>query len=129
MQEAFEKLKGIDIFALKSYMEETSWGSFNGIWVMVNEIFVNFPFFLLNLIVGFFSITIRLLENINLYDTYKQYVYDGAKAIWQGFTGSTTGSIAQTSLAFLFLLGLGFYLFFQFAFSKGIFHEKPFMSF
>ena len=69
MQEAFEKLKGIDIFALKSYMEETSWGSFNGIWVMVNEIFVNFPFFLLNLIVGFFSITIRLLENINLYDT------------------------------------------------------------
>ena len=57
MQEAFEKLKGIDIFALKSYMEETSWGSFNGIWVMVNEIFVNFPFFLLNLIVGFFSIT------------------------------------------------------------------------
>lgn len=124
MQEAFEKLKGIDIFALKSYMEETSWGSFNGIWVMVNEIFVNFPFFLLNLIVGFFSITIRLLENINLYDTYKQYVYDGAKAIWQGFTGSTTGSIAQTSLAFLFLLGLGFYLFFQFAFSKGNFSRK-----
>lgn len=119
MQEAFEKLKGIDIFALKSYMEETSWGSFNGIWVMVNEIFVNFPFFLLNLIVGFFSLTIRLLESINLYDTYKQYVYDGALSIWQGFTGSTAGTIAQTSLAFLFLLGLGFYLFFQFAFSRG----------
>jgi hypothetical protein len=124
VQEAFEKLKGIDIFALKSYMEETSWGSFNGIWVMVNEIFVNFPFFVLNLLVGFFSLTIRLLENINFYDTYKQYVYDGAKDIWQGFTGSTTGGIAQTSLAFLLLLGLGFYLFFQFALSRGNFSRK-----
>ena len=45
MQEAFEKLKGVDIFSLKSYMEPTGFGSFNGAWVMINEIFVNFFLF------------------------------------------------------------------------------------
>ena len=44
MQEAFEKLRGVDIFSLKSYMEPTSFGSFNGAWVLINELFVNFFF-------------------------------------------------------------------------------------
>ena len=34
MQEAFAKLKGVDIFSLKSYMEPTNFGSFNGAWVL-----------------------------------------------------------------------------------------------
>lgn len=42
MQKAFEKLTGVDIFSLKSYMEPTGFGSFNGVWVMINEILVNF---------------------------------------------------------------------------------------
>lgn len=123
MQEAFEKLKGMDIFSLKSYMMKTGFGDFSGVWVMFNEIFVNFPFFLLNLIVGFFSLMIRILENVRLYDTYKQYVFNGAQSIWRGFTGATSG-VAQSSLVFLLLLCLAFYLFYQFLMSKGNFSQR-----
>lgn len=45
MQEAFDKLRGVDIFSLKSYMEPTGFASFNGAWVLINELFVNFFFF------------------------------------------------------------------------------------
>lgn len=123
MQEAFEKLKGMDIFSLKSYIMKTGFGDFSGVWVMFNEIFVNFPFFLLNLIVGFFSLMIRILENVRLYDTYKQYVFNGAQSIWRGFTGATSG-VAQSSLVFLLLLCLAFYLFYQFLMSKGNFSQR-----
>jgi hypothetical protein len=123
VQEAFEKLKGMDIFSLKSYMMKTGFGDFSGVWVMFNEIFVNFPFFLLNLIVGFFSLMIRILENVRLYDTYKQYVFNGAQSIWRGFTGATSG-VAQSSLVFLILLCLAFYLFYQFLISKGNFSQR-----
>ena len=70
MQEAFEKLRGVDIFSLKSYMEPTSFGSFNGAWVLINELFVNFFFFILNAVVGFFSLLIRVLESVDLYSAY-----------------------------------------------------------
>ena len=123
MQEAFEKLKGMDIFSLKSYMMKTGFADFSGVWVMFNEIFVNFPFFLLNLIVGFFSLMIRILENVRLYNTYKQYVFNGAQSIWRGFTGAPSG-VAQSSLVFLILLCLAFYLFYQFLISKGNFSQR-----
>lgn len=123
MQEAFEKLKGIDIFSLKSYTVQTGFLDISGLWVMFNEIFVNFPFFLLNLVVGFFSLMIRIFEKIDLYGSYKQYVYTGSKAIWQSFTGAASG-IAQGSLIFLILMTLGFYLFFCFVLSSGNFSRK-----
>lgn len=121
MQEAFEKLKGVNIFSLKSYMEPTGFGSFNGVWVMINEIFVNFFFFILNAVVGFFSLLIKLLENIDLYSTYKTYVYNGANNIWKGFTGSATGGIYKGSLVSILLVALGIYLFYQYFFTKGNF--------
>ena len=124
MQEAFEKLKGMDIFSLKSYIEPTNGLNIvSSMWAMLSEIFVNFPFFLLNLIVGFFSLMIRILENVRLYDTYKQYVFNGAQSIWRGFTGATSG-VAQSSLVFLILLCLAFYLFYQFLISKGNFSQR-----
>ena len=123
MQEAFEKLKGIDIFSLKSYIEPTNFPNMSGVWAMLTELFVNCLFFLLNLVVGFFSVFIRILENINLYDTYKQYVFNGAQSIWRGFTGATSG-VAQNSLVFLIFLCLAFYLFYQFLFSKGNFSQR-----
>ena len=124
MQEAFEKLKGMDIFSLKSYIEPTNGLNIvSSMWAMLSEIFVNFPFFLFNLIVGFFSLMIRILENVRLYDTYKQYVFNGAQSIWRGFTGATSG-VAQSSLVFLLLLCLAFYLFYQFLMSKGNFSQR-----
>lgn len=124
MQEAFEKLKGVDIFSLKSYMEPTGFGSFNGAWVLINELFVNFFFFILNSVVGFFSLLIRILENIDLYNAYKNYVFTGANAIWSGFVGSNNGSVSEKSLVGMVLLALAFYLFYQYFFSKGSFSRS-----
>ena len=121
MQEAFDKLRGVDIFSLKSYMEPTGFASFNGAWVLINELFVNFFFFILNAVVGFFSLLIRILEKIDLYSSYKNYVFNGAMNIWKGFIGSSSGGVAKQSLVSMLLLILAFYLFFQFFFSKGAF--------
>ena len=121
MQEAFDKLKGVDIFSLKSYMEPTGYASFNGAWVLINELFVNLFFFILNAVVGFFSLFIRILESIDLYSSYKTYVFNGAKSLWNGFTGSTKGNVTDQSLVALLLLILSFYLFYQYFFSKGSF--------
>lgn len=121
MQEAFDKLKGVDIFSLKSYMEPTGYASFNGAWVLINELFVNLFFFILNAVVGFFSLFIRILESIDLYSAYKTYVFNSAKSLWNGFTGSTKGNVTDQSLVALLLLVLGFYLFYQYFFSKGSF--------
>ena len=121
MQEAFDKLKGVDIFSLKSYMEPTGFASFNGAWVLINELFVNFFFFILNAVVGFFSLLIRILEKIDLYSSYKNYVFNGAMNIWKGFIGSSSGGVAKQSLVSMLLLILAFYLFYQFFFSKGAF--------
>ena len=121
MQEAFDKLRGVDIFSLKSYMEPTGFASFNGAWVLINELFVNFFFFILNAVVGFFSLLIRILEKIDLYSNYKNYVFNGALNIWKGFIGSSSGGVAKQSLVSMLLLILAFYLFFQFFFSKGAF--------
>ena len=123
MQEAFDKLKGVDIFSLKSYMEPTGYASFNGAWVLINELFVNLFFFILNAVVGFFSLFIRILESIDLYSAYKTYVFNGAKSLWNGFTGSTKGNVTDQSLVALLLLILGFYLFYQYFFSKGSFSK------
>lgn len=118
MQEAFDKLRGVDIFSLKSYMEPTGFASFNGAWVLINELFVNFFFFILNAVVGFFSLLIRILEKIDLYSNYKNYVFNGAMNIWKGFIGSSSGGVAKQSLVSMLLLILAFYLFYQFFFSK-----------
>lgn len=126
MQEAFAKLKGVDIFSLKSYMEPTNFGSFNGAWVLINELFVNLFFFILNAVVGFFSLLIRILEKIDLYTTYKTYVFHGASSIWHGFTGSNTGNITNKSLVGTLLLVLAFYLFYQyFLLKRLLFKNTP----
>lgn len=121
MQEAFDKLRGVDIFSLKSYMEPTGFASFNGAWVLINELFVNFFFFILNAVVGFFSLLIRILEKIDLYSNYKNYVFNGAMSIWKGFIGSNGSGVSKQSLVSMLLLILAFYLFYQYFFSKGTF--------
>ena len=121
MQEAFDKLRGVDIFSLKSYMEPTGFASFNGAWVLINELFVNFFFFILNAVVGFFSLLIRILEKIDLYSSYKNYVFNGAMSIWKGFIDSNGSGVSKQSLVSMLLLILAFYLFYQYFFSKGSF--------
>ncbi|OFQ81418.1 conjugal transfer protein, partial [Streptococcus sp. HMSC065C01] len=64
---------------------------------------------------------IRILEKIDLYSNYKNYVFNGAMNIWKGFIGSSSGGVAKQSLVSMLLLILAFYLFYQFFFSKGAF--------
>ena len=128
MQEAFDKLRGVDIFSLKSYMEPTGFASFNGAWVLINELFVNFFFFILNAVVGFFSLLIRILEKIDLYSSYKNYVFNGAMSIWKGFIGSNGSGVAKQSLVSMLLLILAFYLFYQYHQILNIFLFDCFLS-
>ena len=122
MQEAFEKLKGVDIFALKAYLEKTS-SVETSVIVAFNEIFVNLLFFILNLVVGFFSLLMRILEKINLYNNYKTYVYQAGKSMWQGFTGSTSDGLANQSLIGLLISIIAFISFIS-SFSQKKLHEK-----
>ena len=55
-------------------MEPTNF-AFNGAWVRLMNLFVNLFFFILNAVVGFFFLLIRILEKIDLYATYKTYVF------------------------------------------------------
>ncbi|MDE7523536.1 hypothetical protein LZ109_01135, partial [Streptococcus agalactiae] len=64
----FAKVKDVDIFALKAYMEITH-GAETGAPSILLDVLVNFRFFLLNLIVGLFSVFLRFFENFSLYDT------------------------------------------------------------
>ena len=66
----------------------------------------------------------RILEKINLYDNYKNYVYKASQSIWQGFTGSSSDGLASQSLIGLLITIIAFYLFYQFFFSKGNFMRK-----
>ncbi|MCC9751472.1 hypothetical protein HK234_06460, partial [Streptococcus agalactiae] len=94
----FAKVKDVDIFALKAYMEITH-GAETGAQSILLDVFVNFPFFLLNLIVGLFSVILRFFENFSLYDTYKQTVYHSSQKLWENLSGN--GSYTSSLLYLL----------------------------
>ncbi|MGT2888368.1 hypothetical protein N1496_07330 [Streptococcus didelphis] len=118
----FQKVKDVDIFSLKAYMEQTNEMSVGTeLQVTLTHIFVNFPFFLLNLIVGFFSIILRFFENFSLYDAYKQTVFNTSKNLWQNISGSGNYS---NSLLYLLIALSAFSIFISFIFSKGDFSKR-----
>ncbi|VTS42212.1 MFS transporter [Streptococcus dysgalactiae] len=116
----FQKVKDVDIFALKAYMESTE-GLETGLQVTLTDIFVNFPFFLLNLIVGFFSIILRFFENFSLYNTYRQTVFDSSKVLWDNLSKSADFT---NSLLYLLIALSAFSIFLAFIFSKGDFSRR-----
>ncbi|ESR10134.1 hypothetical protein DIX60_01405 [Streptococcus iniae] len=118
----FAKVKDVDIFALKAYMEKTNdWSAGTGMQVALTDIFVNFPFFLLNLIVGLFSVILRFFDSFSLYDTYKQTVYNSSQQLWKNLSGngSYTGS-----LLYLLVAISAFSIFISYLFSKGDFSRR-----
>lgn len=120
LQEMYSKISGVDLFSLKSYMEKTEWGSVNGVYVIINDIFVNIPFFILNLIVGFFSILMQLLESIDLVGTYESSVYKATKSMWTNFMSGKDGFSVVYFLITLSLL----YLLYQYLAQPGRFAQK-----
>lgn len=116
----FAKVKDVDIFALKAYMEITH-GAETGAQSILLDVFVNFPFFLLNLIVGLFSVILRFFENFSLYDTYKQTVYHSSQKLWENLSGN--GSYTS-SLLYLLVAISAFSIFISYLFSKGDFSKR-----
>lgn len=116
----FQKVKDVDIFSLKAYIEKTQ-GVETGAQGILLDVFVNLPFFILNLVVGFFSIILRFFESFSLYDTYRQTVFNASKKLWESLSGSGN---YNNSLLYLLVAISAFSIFISFLFSKGDFSRR-----
>ncbi|HEL0663237.1 TPA: hypothetical protein TUW64_000973 [Streptococcus equi subsp. zooepidemicus] len=116
----FQKVKDVDIFAFKAYMERTE-ALETGLQVTLTDIFVNFPFFLLNLLVGFFSIILRFFEHFSLYDDYKETIYKSSQILWRNLSGSSSYT---NSLLYVLVALSVLFVFLAFIFSKGDFSRR-----
>lgn len=112
----YNKISGVSIFDLKAYIEPTASLNISAVWKILTEIFVNGPFMILDLIVGFISLILRFFESFDLYDVYKNTVYDTSKNLWNGLAGSGN---YNNSLLYLVIAVTAFSVFIGYAFSKG----------
>ncbi|WP_449457396.1 hypothetical protein [Streptococcus suis] len=105
-----DKLKGVDVFSFRAYIEPTD-GFDTGVWAILTDIFVNFLFAILNVIVLVFSTIINILESFSIYDLYKKIVYDASLELWKELVGSDEGKLVQGSVVFVLLSVVAIYLF------------------
>lgn len=112
----YNKVSGVSIFDLKAYIEPTTSLNISAVWKILTEIFVNGPFMILDLIVGFVSLILRFFESFDLYDAYKNTVYDTSKTLWTGLSGSGN---YNNSLLYLVIAVTAFSIFIGYTFSKG----------
>lgn len=111
----YNKITGVSIFDLKAYMEETN-SVMTNVYSVLTEVFVNGPFMILDLIVGFVSLILRFFENFDLYDAYKNTVYDTSKTLWNSLSG--LGDYNH-SLLYLVIAVTAFSIFIGYTFSRG----------
>lgn len=111
----YNKVSGVSIFDLKAYMEETN-SVMTNVYSILTEVFVNGPFMILDLIVGFISLILRFFESFDLYDAYKNTVYDTSKNLWNGLAGS--GNYTN-SILYVVIAVTAFSIFIGYIFSKG----------
>lgn len=112
----YQKVKGVSIFDLRAYIEPTNSMAMSSLWVSLTHIFVNFPFIILNLVVGFISILIRFFEDFSLYDAYKQTVYDSSKELWKQLSGAGN---YKDSILYIVIAVTALVIFISYLFSKG----------
>lgn len=112
----YNKVSGVSIFDLKAYIEPTASLNISSVWKILTEIFVNGPFMILDLIVGFISLILRFFESFDLYDVYKNTVYNTSKNLWNGLTGSGN---YNNSLLYLVIAVTAFSIFIGYTFSRG----------
>lgn len=111
----YNKVSGVSIFDLKAYMEETN-SVMTNVYSILTEVFVNGPFMILDLIVGFISLILRFFESFDLYDAYKNTVYDTSKNLWNGLAGSGN---YNNSILYVVIAVTAFSIFIGYTFSKG----------
>lgn len=112
----YNKVSGVSIFDLKAYIEPTASLNISAVWKILTEIFVNGPFMILDLIVGFISLILRFFESFDLYDAYKNTVYDTSKNLWNGLAGS--GNYTN-SILYVVIAVTAFTIFIGYIFSRG----------
>lgn len=112
----YNKVSGVPIFDLRAYIEPTAKLNQSTIWKTLTEVFVNGPFMILDLIVGFISLILRFFENFDLYDTYKSTVYDTSKNLWNGLMGSGN---YNNSILYVVIAVTSFCIFIGYIFSRG----------
>lgn len=112
----YNKISGVSIFDLKAYIEPTASLNISAVWKILTEIFVNGPFMILDLIVGFISLILRFFESFDLYDVYKNTVYDTSKNLWNGLAGSGN---YNNSLLYVVIAVTAFTIFIGYIFSRG----------
>lgn len=112
----YNKVSGVSIFDLKAYIEPTASLNISAVWKILTEVFVNGPFMILDLLVGFISLILRFFESFDLYDVYKNTVYDTSKNLWNGLVGSGN---YNNSLLYLVIAITAFSIFIGYTFSKG----------
>lgn len=112
----YNKVSGVSIFDLKAYIEPTASLNISAVWKILTEIFVNGPFMILDLIVGFISLILRFFESFDLYDVYKNTVYDTSKNLWNSLAGSGN---YNNSLLYLVIAVTAFSIFIGYTFSRG----------
>ncbi|HHW4958209.1 TPA: hypothetical protein ACU0L4_000169 [Streptococcus suis] len=118
-----DKLKGVDIFSLRAYIEATNeFGT--GVWAILTDIFVNFLFAILNVIVLVFSTIINMLESLSVYDAYKKVVYETSLELWKELVGSDDGRLVQGSVVFVLLSVVAIYLFIIWLLGRQNFSKK-----
>ncbi|HEM3611548.1 TPA: hypothetical protein U1C24_000626 [Streptococcus suis] len=118
-----DKLKGVDIFSFRAYIEPTD-GFDTGVWAILTDIFVNFLFAILNVIVLVFSTIINILESFSIYDLYKKIVYDASLELWKELVGSDEGKLVQGSVVFVLLSVVAVYLFIIWLLGRQNFSKK-----
>lgn len=112
----YNKVSGVSIFDLKAYIEPTASLNISAVWKILTEIFVNGPFMILDLVVGFISLILRFFESFDLYDVYKNTVYNTSKNLWNGLAGSGN---YNNSLLYLVIAVTAFSVFIGYTFSRG----------
>lgn len=112
----YNKVSGVSIFDLKAYIEPTASLNISAVWKILTEIFVNGPFMILDLVVGFISLILRFFESFDLYDVYKNTVYNTSKNLWNGLAGSGN---YNNSLLYLVIAVTAFSIFIGYTFSRG----------
>ncbi|WP_099833105.1 hypothetical protein, partial [Streptococcus suis] len=118
-----DKLKGIDIFSFRSYIEIT--GDFDtGMWAILTDIFINLLFSILNVIVLIFSTILKVMESFSVYEVYKKVIYDTSLQLWKSLIGNGSGSFVTGSIVTTLFALMGIYLFIIWLLGRHNFSQK-----
>ncbi|MDQ8818847.1 hypothetical protein RFG29_07140 [Streptococcus ruminantium] len=118
-----DKLKGIDIFSFRSYIETTT-GIDTGMWSILTDIFINLLFSILNVIVLIFFTILKVMESFSVYEVYKKVIYDTSLQLWKSLIGNGSGSFVTGSIVTTLFALMGIYLFIIWLLGRHNFSQK-----